>query len=363
MISYGRQSINQRDIDSVVAVLSGDWLTQGPTIEKFESALAEYVDAAYAVSFSSGTAALHAAAWAAGLGPGDVAFTSPLTFMATANAARYVGATPGLVDISRDTWNIDLGLLPERAKAVFPVHYAGLPVDLSRPSWQERPEIVIEDAAHALGAFTPDGPVGNCASSDMTCFSFHPVKPLTTGEGGMVTTNNSDLADRLRRFRNHGILRKPEHGGWYYEISDLGYHYRMTDMQAALGLSQLSRIDSFIAKRNNVAVTYRHELSALPLELPPEAPNGYLHGYHLFPVLVENRAFAFEEFHRLGIAVQVHYVPVHHHPISQDLANFGQEFPEAERVYRGVLSLPIFPELTEDQVRFVAETVPRVLGN
>jgi perosamine synthetase len=223
LIPYGRQSLNQNDIDSVVEVLSGAWLTQGPVIERFEQAVAEYVHAEYAVAFSSGTAALHGAAWAGGLERGDISYTSPLTFMATANAARYVGATPGLVDISLNTWNIDLSLLPAGTRAVFPVHYAGLPVNLNRAGWARRPRLVVEDAAHALGALTPDGPVGNCAHSDMTCFSFHPVKPITTGEGGMVTTNEKELADRLRLFRSHGIEKKPEKGG--VRVEHIGYTY------------------------------------------------------------------------------------------------------------------------------------------
>ena len=350
MIPYGRQSINQDDINAVVTVLQGDWLTQGPTIEFFETAVAEYVGAEHAVAFSSGTAALHGAAWAAGLGPEEVAYTSPLTFMATPNAARYVGATPGLIDISPDTWNIDLTLLPEDADAAFPVHYAGLPVNLAQPGWTKRPRVVIEDAAHALGAHTPDGPVGNCVHSDMTCFSFHPVKPITAGEGGMVTTNNSDLAERLRRFRTHGIVRKPEKGGWYYEITDLGHHYRLTEIQAALGLSQLSRLDNFIASRHEIAHTYREQLSGLDIELPPEAPKGFVHGYHLFPVVVPKRTHAFDEFHRRGIRVQVHYVPVHRHPISTDLHNLDAEFPETDKVYKGLLSLPIHPGLTDAQL-------------
>lgn len=352
-IPYGRQSINDEDIKAVTEVLQSDWLTQGPTIERFEKAIAEYVGAEHAVAFSSGTAALHGAAWASGLGPGDVCYTSPLTFMATPNAARYVGATPALIDVSPDSWNLNLSLLPEDADAVFPVHYAGLPVNLAEPGWSKRPRVVIEDAAHALGAHTPDGPVGNCRHSDMTCFSFHPVKPITTGEGGMVTTNNSELADRLRRFRTHGIVRKPEQGGWYYEISELSHHYRMTDIQAALGLSQLGRLDSFIASRNEIAPHYYKELTGVGIQLPPFAPKGFVHGYHLFPVVVPNRTEAFSAFHQRGIRVQVHYVPVHHHPISTDLHNADEEFPHAEEVYRGLLSLPIHPGLTEHNLKEV----------
>ena len=199
MIPYGRQSVDEDDIASVVDVLRGDWLTQGPSIERFEEAVAQYVGAKFAVAYSSGTAALHGAAAAAGLGRGDLVATSPLTFMASANAARYVGAQPMLVDIRKDTWNIDMSAVPENVRAVIPVHYAGLPVDLSFP--QENKPIIIEDGAHALGALTPDGPIGNCAHSDMCCFSFHPVKPITTAEGGMVTTNDPELAEKLRLFR------------------------------------------------------------------------------------------------------------------------------------------------------------------
>lgn len=356
-IPYGRQSISEDDITAVTEVLRSDWITQGPTIERFEKAIAEYVGAEHAVAYSSGTAALHGAAWAAGLGPGDVCYTSPLTFMATPNAARYVGATPGLVDVSPDTWNLNLHLLPEDADAVFPVHYAGLPVNLAEPGWSKSPRVVIEDAAHALGAQTPDGPVGNCRHSDMTCFSFHPVKPITTGEGGMVTTNNTELAERLRRFRTHGIVRKPEKGGWYYEISELGHHYRMTDIQAALGLSQLGRINGFVASRNDIAASYREGLSGTDIQLPPEAPQGYSHGYHLFPVIVPERGKAFEELHRKGVRVQVHYVPVHHHPISRDLRNVGAGFPIVEQVYEGLLSLPIFPGLSQESLEQVIQAV------
>ena len=357
MIPYGRQSIDEDDIDAVVKVLRGDWLTQGPVIEQFENAVAEYVGAAFAVAFSSGTAALHGAAWAGGLGPGDVAYTSPLTFMATPNAARYVGATPGLVDISLDTWNIDLSQLPAEAGAVFPVHYAGLPVNLSEPGWAKRPRLVVEDAAHALGAHTPDGPVGNCAHSDMTCFSFHPVKPITTGEGGMVTTNNAELAERLRRFRSHGIVRMPEKGGWNYEISELGYHYRMTDIQAALGLSQLRRLDEFITRRGEIACFYRSELAGLDINLPPEAPAGFTHGYHLFPVRVPNRSRVFDALLSAGIRTQVHYVPVHHHPLSTDVVAPRPGLSNCELVYEGLLSLPLFPDLSDTQLLTVVKAL------
>lgn len=347
MIPYGRQSIGEDDIAAVVNVLRGDWLTQGPEIESFETAIADYVQTKYAVAFSSCTAALHAAHWAAGLGAGDNVFTSPITFIATANAARYVGATPSLIDIDPDTLNINLARLPDTAGAVVPVHFAGLPVDLRQPSWHEEPRVVIEDAAHALGASTPDGPVGNCSRGDMTCFSFHPVKPITSGEGGMVTTNDADLAEKLRIFRSHGIVRKPEQGEWYYEATELGMHYRMTDVQAALGRSQLKRIDFFIERRNEIAERYRDKLRDIEeLVLPPAAPAGFTHGYHLFAVRVERRRELFDFLRQRGIWVQVHYVPVHFHPISRDISVQPGSLREAEYAYERLLSLPIHPSLT-----------------
>jgi len=359
MISYGRQSIEQSDLDAVVATLSGDWLTQGPAIEAFESAVASYVEARFAVAFSNGTAALHGATAAAGLSSGDEVYTSPLTFMASANAARFVGAQPRLVDIDRSTLNIDLNLVPSNATAVIPVHFAGLPVDLGRLSRPGR--IVIEDAAHALGALTPDGPVGNCAHSDMTCFSFHPVKPITTGEGGMVTTNDPDLAEALRRFRSHGIVRRPEMGAWYYEIDELGYNDRMTDIQAALGVSQLRRIERFMTRRNEIADRYRERLSMLPIKLPPGAPTGFRHGYHLFVVQVENRRTVFDGLRDAGVGVQVHYVPVHHHPISADIGIAKGDLPVCDSVYERIIILPIHPSLTDSEQDRVVDALSRLV--
>lgn len=347
MIPYGRQSVDEADIDAVVEVLRSDRLTQGPAIGQFETAVAERVGARHAVAFSSGTAALHGAAFAARLGDGDVVVTSPLTFMASANCARYVGATPALVDIDPATWNLDVRHLPSTAAAVVAVHFAGLPVDLSVAS--PRPRVVIEDAAHALGASTPDGPVGNCARSDMCCFSFHPVKPITTAEGGLVTTNDDDLADRLRRFRTHCIAHQPARGGWYYEIGEVGFNYRMTDIQAALGLSQLRRLEAFIDRRNELAERYRELLADLPVGLPPEAPPGSVHGYHLFPIAVRDRARVFAGLHESGIGVQVHYVPIHHHPVSSDIGLQPGDLPVCDALYERLISLPMFPELRDDQ--------------
>lgn len=352
-IPYGRQSVDEDDVAAVVDVLHGDWLTQGPTIEAFERAVADRVEARHAVAFANGTAALHGAAAAAGLGPGDLVVTSPLTFMASANCARYVGADVGLVDIETETLNLDLAQVPARADAVVAVHYAGLPADLARLG--VRPRVVIEDAAHALGASTPDGPVGNCARSDMCTFSFHPVKPVTTGEGGIVTTNDDELAARLRRFRSHDIVPAPEQGAWAYEISGLGFNYRITDIQAALGLSQMSKLDTFVARRNELADRYRSLMRDLPLQLPPAAPDGFTHGYHLFVIRVDNRGAVFDGLRAAGIGVQVHYVPVHHHPISADIGLRPGDLVVCDAEYERLISLPLYPALTEtDQDRVVS---------
>lgn len=361
MIPYGRQSVSEEDVSAVIEVLRGDWLTQGPTIERFERAVSDYVGAEHAVAFSSGTAALHGAAWAAGLGPGDQVHVPALTFIATANAAKYVGASPQLVDLNPGTWNMDVSLIPDTSNAAIPVHYAGLPVDLAPANWNTKPAVVIEDAAHALGALSPEGPVGNCANSDMVCFSFHPVKPITSGEGGMVTTNNSELAERLRRFRSHGIVRKPEHGEWFYEVEDVGFHYRMTDIQAALGHSQMSRLDNFISRRNEIAAMYRRELQALPVQLPPMPPEGFRHGYHLFPILVPNRARVFSILREAGIGVQVHYVPLHHHPTMKNAQQFPPGLPITDQVYQGLISLPIHPGLSEDDQAMVVRKLAEAL--
>jgi len=353
VIPYGRQQVTQADIDAVSAVLAGDWLTTGPYVTAFEEQVADYVGARFAIAFSSATAALHGAAHAAGLHAGDVVYTSPLTFIASANCARYVGAQPALIDIDPQTLNIDVARVDGSVQALIPVHYAGLPVELDK--LPTRPRVIIEDASHALGAHTPDGPVGNCARSDMCVFSFHPVKPLTTGEGGMVTTNDPALADALRAFRSHGINRTPTDEPWYYDAAELGFNYRLTDIQAALGSSQLTRLNAFIDRRNEIANSYREQLADLPITLPPAAPEGYTHGYHLFAIQVANRAEVFRGLRDRGIGVQVHYVPVHHHGVSRDLVIPEGGYPAADAAYAGLISLPIHTGLTtNDQSSVVA---------
>jgi UDP-4-amino-4,6-dideoxy-N-acetyl-beta-L-altrosamine transaminase len=361
VIPYGHQTIEDDDVDAVVAVLRGDWLTQGPAVELFEAALSLAAGAKYAVAFSSGTAALHGACAAAGLGTGDVVATSSLSFSASAACARYVGARPLLLDIDPSTLNTSTDAVPDDVDAFIAVHYAGLPLDLR--TLRKRPRVVIEDAAHALGAMTPDGPVGNCAQSDLCCFSFHPVKPVTTAEGGAVTTNDPDLANALRRFRNHGIEQFPQQGGWYYEIESLGYNYRLTDIQASLGVSQLAKLKGFIDRRNQIAVRYRAMLVDLPLELPPVAREGWRHAYHLFPIQVESteRRRVFDGMRSAGIGVQVHYVPIHRHPAYADLGHSAETMPNTERAYSRLLSIPMYPGLTPVQQETVVSQLARLL--
>ena len=359
MIPYGRQNIDALDIAAVEQVLSSDFLTSGPAVVDFEQAIADYVGARYAVSFSSATAALHAACAVADLSPGDQVVTSPLTFIASSNCARYVGAQPALADIDPLTYNLNLDLVSSQARVVIPVHYAGLPVELG--SYHNDSAWIIEDASHALGARSTTEKVGATTHSDMCVFSFHPVKPLTTGEGGMVTTNNPDLAEKLQRFRSHGIVRDEDPYTWLYNAKNIGYNYRLTDIQAALGLSQLKRLDSFIEQRNEIAMRYRETLVELPIILPPEAPTGALHGYHLFAIRVTDRSRVFRELRQAGIGVQVHYVPVHHHDVSSDIQLPTAGLPECETVYEGLVSIPIYPGLTmQDQKTVVRELAKAV---
>ncbi len=351
MIPYGRHSIDDDDVSAVADTLRSGWLTQGPKVEEFERTLAALVHARHAVAFSSGTAALHAAAVAAGLGPGDRVATSDLTFVASANCARYVGATPVLVDIDAATLNLVVDRVPD-VDALVAVHYAGLPVDLS--ALRARPPVVIEDAAHALGATTPDGPVGNCARSELCVFSFHPVKAVTTAEGGAVTTNSDALAQRLRRCRHHGITAGPEHGGWYYEVDEEGFNYRLSDVHAALGISQLAKLASFVDRRNRLADRYRAALVDSPVTLPPAAPGGWRHAYHLFPVRVPHRREVYDKLRADGIGVQVHYVPLDRHPVMAGAVRPDAGFPNTDAAYEQLLSLPLYPDLSDgDQDRVI----------
>ena len=352
-IPYGRQSIDPGDVEAVAAVLAGPRITQGPEVEAFERDLADMVGARYAVAMSSGTSALHAAAAVAGLAAGSRAAVPALTFAASVNCLRFVGADPVLVDIDPATLNLDPSLVPPTVDALVAVHFAGLPVDLT--ALDRRPPVIIEDAAHALGASTPDGPVGNCAHSDLCCFSFHPVKAVTTGEGGAVTSNDRQLVELLRRWRNHGIAPRPGGAPWEYDVVGSSGNARLTDIQSALGRSQLRRLPSFIRRRNELADRYRRLLADLPIELPPAAPAGSLHAYHLFPIRVDARRDVYEGLRAGGIGVQVHYVPIHHHSSFRHLAGRSGPLTRTDEAYGRLLSLPLYPDLSEhDQDAVVA---------
>lgn len=375
-IPYGRQSVDEDDIAEVVRVLRGDWLTQGPDVAAFEQEFAAACDAPYAVAFSSGTAALHGAAFAAGVGPGDTVVTSAITFAASANCAAYLGATPVFADIDPATWNVSAETCAAagaaRARAVIPVHFAGLPA----PVQEIRAVVgdgtaIIEDAAHAVGAHVDGVPVGSCQHSDMAIFSFHPVKTMTTGEGGMVTTRDEGLRDRLLRFRTHGIVAAPDtpgEGGWFQEQHDLGFNYRLTDLQSALGRSQLRKVGGFVSRRNEIAARYRAALGDVDgLVLSPPAPPGSLHAHHLFVIWLEAGADArralYDRLRAAGVLVQVHYVPVYRHPWYRQTYGYAPGLcPEAERYYAGCLSLPCFPTLSDAEQDHVIAEIRAALG-
>lgn len=375
LLPYGRQSIAEEDIKAVVDVLRSDWLTTGPKVEEFEEAFAAWVGAKYAVSFSSGTAALHSAAFAAGVGPGDEAITTPLTFAATANCILYQGGTPVFADVRNDTLNIDPERVAERVNsrtyALLPVDYAGHPAELdSMLELAERNGLtVIEDACHALGAEYRGRRVGSV--SHMTVFSFHPVKHLTTGEGGMVTTNNPAFADALRKFRNHGISSnardRQREGQWHYEMVLLGFNYRLPDIACALGLQQLGRLDANVARRRAIAARYSAAFHEMPGVIVPKVADEVLPAWHLYPMrlggsrLSAGRGEIFRALRAENIGVNVHYIPVHLHPYYRNRFGYkGGEFPNAEAAYENLISLPMFHGMSDDDVADVISAVEKV---
>lgn len=380
MIPYGRQNINEQDILAVVNTLQSTWLTQGPAIPAFEAAVAARCQAKYAVAVCNATAALHIACLALDVGVGDWVWTSPITFVASANCARYCGAEVDFVDIDPQTQNISVSALAAKLalaktqgklpKVVIPVHFAGQPCDMEAIAQlaKEYGFRIIEDAAHAIGATYQGQPTGNCQYSDITVFSFHPVKIITTGEGGMALTNDDKIARRLARLRSHGIARdademqKESEGSWYYQQIDLGFNYRMTDLQAALGSSQLKRLDTFISKRRALADRYDQLLVDLPITLPHRAKHRRS-AWHLYPIQVaaELRHDVFEAMRHESIIVQVHYIPVHLHPYYQALGFCAGDFPHAEAYYRGAFSLPLYPDLTDEQQDTVVASLARAL--
>ena len=371
-IPYGRQCVDKDDINAVISVLKGDWLTQGPNITGFEEGLAEYCGAKYAVTFNSGTSALHGAYYSLGLGEKDEFITSPNTFVATANAGVYLGARPVFVDIEQDTGNMDVQklekLITKVTKLIVPVHYAGHPVDMEKVNnlAQKYHLHVVEDACHAIGSHFKTGKTGACQYSDLTVFSFHPVKHITTGEGGAVLTNNKEYYNKLIMFRSHGITKEnlinEAEGDWSYEMQFLGYNYRLTDIQAALGLSQLAKLDTFISKRREIVRAYEKAFHDNPyFNIPVEKDYAYS-SYHLYPIRLkdpykENKKLLFNRFRELGLGVQVHYIPVYSQPYYQNLGYTKGLCPVAEDFYQREISLPVYPSMNDQNINYVIETI------
>ena len=374
-LPYGRQSLDDADIEAVVEVLKSDWLTTGPKIAEFEERFAAWVGSRYAVSFSSGTAALHGAAFAAGLAPGDEVITTPMTFCATANCILYPGASPVFADVSVDTLNIDPVEVSKkitlRTKAFIAVDYAGHPAELEelRTLAKARGALLIEDACHALGAEYRGKRVGSIA--DMTVFSFHPVKHLTTGEGGMVATDQAPLAETLRKFRNHGISsearERQESEQWFYEMVLLGFNYKLTDIACALGLSQLNRLEANLARRREIAARYNAAFRDLPEIVVPAVLGGVDPAWHLYPIrlklemLAARRDDIFRALRAENIGANVHYIPVHRHPYYRERFGNHESYPVAEDAYERLLSLPVFPAMTDRDVEDVIGAVRKVV--
>ena len=382
MIPYGRQDISEADIEAVVAVLRSDFLTQGPAVPAFEKALADYCGAKYSIAVNSATSALHIACLALGVGPGDWVWTSPITFVASANCALYCGARLEFVDIDPRTYNLSVERLAEKLaqaeksgclpKAIIPVHLCGQSCDMKGIHALSRRYgfKIIEDASHAIGGRYRSEPIGNCRYSDITIFSFHPVKIVTTGEGGMALTNDPKLAKRMQLLRSHGITRDetdmthaPD-GPWYYQQVDLGYNYRMTDLQAALGVSQMRRLDEFVAKRHAIARKYDELLAGLPMDTPWQHPDSYS-GLHLYVIRLKLNEIrkthreVFESLRAAGVGVNLHYIPVYRQPYYEGLGFRAAHCPEAERYYAEAISLPMYPGLNEEQQHQVVHALHR----
>ncbi len=376
-LPYARQWIDDDDIQAVVDVLKSDWITTGPRVREFEEKFAEYVGTDHAIAVSSGTAALHAAVYAAGIEADDEVITTPYTFVATANCVLYQGGTPVFADIREDTLNIDpteiKKKINDKTRAIIPVDFAGQPCDYDQiiEIAKERDLVVIEDAAHALGGEYRKKKIGSIA--DMTVFSFHPVKHITTGEGGMITTDSEKYAERLRRFRNHGITteakQREEQGSWFYEMVDLGYNYRMTDFQCALGIRQLEKIDMFIERRGSIADRYNTELSDVAEIEIPVVGSDIKHAWHLYIILlnlvesVANKEKIFRRLREANIGVNVHYIPIHLHPFYKKKYGFLLgDYPISESAYNRALTLPLYPMMTSKDQDDVVGDLKNILG-
>ncbi len=368
MIPYGKQTIEQDDIQAVVDVLKSDFLTTGPKIAEFEQTVADYVGAKYAVAISNGTSALHAACFAAGIEPGDEVITTPLTFAASANCVLYCGGTPVFADVDPKTYNIDpediQRKITDRTKAIIAVHLAGQPCDMDaiHSIAREHGLIVIEDGAHALGSVYKGKKVGSM--SDMTTFSFHPVKPITTGEGGMIVTDNEDFYKKMILFRSHGITRDDSmmtrnDGPWFYQQFDLGYNYRITDIQCALGCSQMKKLDRFLARRKEIVARYNEAFADCDNIITPYQLSDTESGWHLYIVQVKkcDRRQVFENMREKGIGVNVHYIPVYMHPYYQEHGYENVHCANAEEIYSHIISLPLYPGLTSEQQDYVIDTL------
>lgn len=367
-IPYGRQSIDENDIQAVVEVLQSDYLTTGPVVAEFEKVMADYVGAKYAVAVSNGTAALHLACLAAGIKEGDEVITTPITFVASSNCVLYCGGTPVFADVKKDSYNIDLEdvrrKITERTKAIIAVHFTGQPCEMDELHQiaNEHNLIVIEDAAHALGADYKGQKIGSI--SDLTTFSFHPVKHITTGEGGMITTNNKKLYDKMMLYRTHGITREPfemteNHGAWYYQQLELGYNYRITDIQCALGISQMKKLDSFIERRREIADTYHREFAGCEQIICPSQIKDCNNSWHLYviQVLGIDRKKVFDFLRQKGIGVNVHYIPVYTQPYYRQHGYKEIQCINAEQIYHNFISLPMYPDLTKEEQQYVIENV------
>lgn len=385
MITYGRQDITQADIDAVIECLQSDYLTQGPQITNFEKSVLVHTGAQHAVAVSNATAALHIACLALDLGPGDWLWTTPNTFVASANCGLYCGAQVDFVDTDPRTYNLCTAKLEEKLiqaekagklpKIVLPVHLTGQPCDMAAiyALSQEYGFKIIEDASHAIGGQYKGDPIGNCRYSDITVFSFHPVKIITTAEGGMALTNNVELATRLGLLRSHGITRdpvhmtEPMHGPWYYQQVALGFNYRMTDIQAALGVSQMTRLTDYVKRRHDIAQRYNELLTDLPLTLPWQHPDSYS-AYHLYVVRLQldkisvSHRQVFEALRAKEIMVNLHYIPVHTHPYYQQLGFKQGDYPQAEQYYREAISIPMHVNLTDGDLMYVANTLREAIS-
>jgi UDP-4-amino-4,6-dideoxy-N-acetyl-beta-L-altrosamine transaminase len=386
VIPYGRQDITTEDIQAVRSVLESDHLTQGPVVPAFEQKVGDYCGASHAVAVNSATSALHVACLALGLGPGDILWTSPITFVASANCALYCGAEVDFVEIDPQTGTLSVDHLEEKLKRakvsgklpkiVVPVHLCGLPCNM-KLIWELSQEYgfrIIEDASHAIGAKYQGEPVGNCRYSDITVFSFHPVKIITTGEGGMALTNDSELARKMNLFRSHGITRDPQmmtqepDGPWYYQQIDLGFNYRMTDIQAALGISQMERLDNYVSRRHELANRYRSMLADMPVKTLVQHPDSRS-AYHLFVIRLKLEKIkhthrgVFESMREKKIGVNLHYIPVHTQPYYQRMGFDLGDFPESERYYDEAISLPMYASLTDSEQDQVVEALKKSLAS